>query len=491
MIVRLVLLAAALLTLMQPAHARRVALVVGQGAYLGGAEATIGLSPLVNPPNDAGKIAQLLDRHGFEVLSCDGKRPGCFDLDRAGLLAALDRLEVSAKGAEMALVFFAGHGLSTEEGNVLAPIDAKVDCATGAVRQGVTVERFMRATEPATHKLLILDACRDNPLGLVCPGLKNKKLSFTRIEAGAMQGLLLVTSTQFGQQALDGPPGSNSPFATALLGRAGGQRQRVFRTGDERGGPRHIRGGTQTGRLSADPGQSRGRRCAGRLPRGPRLHRRRPDGGARDQNRTALGRRSGGANRGATSGQPSCEAPGAGENPAATVVSGPNCRDQDGKRRRPHHDDRILRDVGGALPCSPQEHNARTEEKVIDTGNVLYIYRDFPDSDLGIQTHMIAHCIGSDDRSRFLEALYGRKLVGPTGLIHFTAAEQLGFSREKIDSCLADPKLRSDVVSLMDGMKRLNLYAFPTFFINSEMTVGQAPLEFFEAKFNEILASGK
>src|SRR5450631_2169017 len=124
----------------------------------------------------------------------------------------------------------------------------------------------------------------------------------------------------------------------------------------------------------------------------------------------------------------------------------------------------------------------------IDTGNVLYIYRDFPDSDLGIQTHMISHCIGSGDRSRFLEALYGRKLGGATGQIHFTAAEQLGFSREKIDSCLADPKLRSDVVSLMDGMKRLNLYAFPTFFINSEMTVGQAPLEFFEAKFNVILA---
>jgi Caspase domain/Thioredoxin len=217
MIVRLVLLAAALLTLMQPAHARRVALVVGQGAYLGGAEATIGLSPLVNPPNDAGRIAELLERHGFEVLSCDGKRPGCFDLDRAGLLAALDQLHVGAKGADMALVFFAGHGLSTEEGNVLAPVDAKVDCATGAVRQGVTVERFMRATEPATHKLLILDACRDNPLGLVCPGLNNKKLSFTRIEAEAMQGLLLVTSTQFGQQALDGPPGSHSPFATALL----------------------------------------------------------------------------------------------------------------------------------------------------------------------------------------------------------------------------------------------------------------------------------
>lgn len=75
----------------------------------------------------------------------------------------------------------------------------------------------MAATEPARHKLIILDACRDNPLDNICPGLKRKKLSFTRIEAGTMRGLLLVTSTQFGQSALDGLPGQHSPFAAALL----------------------------------------------------------------------------------------------------------------------------------------------------------------------------------------------------------------------------------------------------------------------------------
>src|SRR5215510_8211705 len=75
----------------------------------------------------------------------------------------------------------------------------------------------MAATEPARMKLVILDACRDNPLGYVCPNLAGKKLSFTRIEAGAMQGFLLAISTQFGQQALDGPPGVHSPFATAMF----------------------------------------------------------------------------------------------------------------------------------------------------------------------------------------------------------------------------------------------------------------------------------
>ena len=215
MVVRLVCVVMALLLTVASAEARRVALVIGQNAYPGGASATVGLSTLHNPRNDARRFAALLAKHGFEVLSCDGKQPGCSDLTRAGMLAALSKLEASAQGAEMALVFFAGHGLATEEGNMLTPIDAKVNCATGAVTQGVPVERILKATEPARHKLVILDACRDNPLGAVCPGLKNKKLSFTRIEAGAMQGLLLVTSTQFGQTALDGPTGTHSQIGRA------------------------------------------------------------------------------------------------------------------------------------------------------------------------------------------------------------------------------------------------------------------------------------
>src|SRR5262245_4844610 len=195
------------LSLMQTAaEARRVALVIGQNAYSG-------LQALDNPARDAARMAQLLDKHGFEVIACDGKTPGCFNLDRNRVLDALAKLEQRAAGADLALVFFAGHGLASDEGNILAPLEAKLNCATGAVTNGVIVERIMAAASPARHKLLILDACRDNPTGEVCPNLKGKKLSFTRIEAGAMQGFLLVTSTQFGQQAVDGPPGIHAPFA--------------------------------------------------------------------------------------------------------------------------------------------------------------------------------------------------------------------------------------------------------------------------------------
>src|SRR5262249_25067775 len=200
MLIRFFAFVLALIAMVGPVEARRIALVVGQNAYLGGASAAIGLPHLDNPVLDAHRMAEILTKHGFEVISCDGKTPGCFDLDRSHFLDALMRLEERAAGADLVLVFFAGHGLASEGGNVLTPVDARVNCETGAVTQGVLVEQIMAATEPARMKLVILDACRDNPLGDVCPNLAGKKLSFTRIEAGAMQGFLLVTSTQFGQQ---------------------------------------------------------------------------------------------------------------------------------------------------------------------------------------------------------------------------------------------------------------------------------------------------
>ena len=61
-------------------------------------------------------------------------------------IAALTELEARAKAADMALVYFAGHGLASEEGNILTPTDAGLDCATGAITQGVSVERILKAT---------------------------------------------------------------------------------------------------------------------------------------------------------------------------------------------------------------------------------------------------------------------------------------------------------------------------------------------------------
>ena len=160
------------ISLMQTtAQARRGALVIGQNAYSE-------FRALNNPELDATRMAKLLDKYGFEVIGCDGKKLGCFNLDRGQLIDALTKLEQRAAGTDLVLVFFAGHGLASDKGNILTPVDAKLNCSNGAVANRVVVERIMAATNRARHKLLILDACRDNPVGEVCPNLKGKKFSF-------------------------------------------------------------------------------------------------------------------------------------------------------------------------------------------------------------------------------------------------------------------------------------------------------------------------
>ncbi len=188
-------------------------MVIGQSNYAG-------LSRLSNPANDARKMANVLADHGFDLIACDGQASPCLDMTRSGMLRALTALELAADGAELALVFYAGHGMEGEGGNVLAPIDATVDCATQQVARGVLLEQFILASSPARSKVIILDACRDNPLAQICPpatGKEQKALSFKDIKVPDARDFLLLTSTKPGQQAQDGVPGTNSPFAKALF----------------------------------------------------------------------------------------------------------------------------------------------------------------------------------------------------------------------------------------------------------------------------------
>src|SRR5262245_52710160 len=88
----IVCIVGALLLAITPAHAEaphRVALVIGNEAYRS-------LAPLGNPKLDASQLAALLDANGFDVVRCDGQHPGCFDLDRDGLEAALEGLRKKA-----------------------------------------------------------------------------------------------------------------------------------------------------------------------------------------------------------------------------------------------------------------------------------------------------------------------------------------------------------------------------------------------------------
>ncbi len=155
------LLALFLLALAAPVYAEdRVALVIGNGAYTG-------LASLDNPGADAAELAKTLGQAGFDVISCDGKRPGCFDLTQDGLKNAIGLLKAKSAGASLAFVFYAGHGLDSGGGNMLVPVDASVDCATYQLSRGILLDEVLEALDGAKQKVIVLDACRDNPLGQI------------------------------------------------------------------------------------------------------------------------------------------------------------------------------------------------------------------------------------------------------------------------------------------------------------------------------------
>lgn len=472
------------------AEARRVALVIGQNAYAN-RDAT-GLQPLSNPHNDALAVTTLLRRHGFEIVSCGGAQATCLDVSRAEMLSALDRLHERARGAETALVYFAGHGMATEEGNILAPVDARIDCATGAVREGVTVERLMAAVEPARNKLLVLDACRDNPIGDRCPALKGKQLSFTRIEPGAMNNLLLVTSTQFGQGALDGPliPGANSPFAAAFLDALEANPNVYF----EQVMNEVARGTYEAAMATAGFDQIPGKVVGGEAP-ADCLAGRNCIGDARmaalagDNARLAKE-----ATQARTEAERQAELARKTQEQARfqrTLLSpGPVAEIKMGSEDAPVL---MVEYCAMWVPWCHVQHRTVIPElkrRYIDTGLVFYIYRDIPMSDPGIETHMLADCMSEADRSRYLMQLYERREGQQIGANdHRAAAQRAGMSEQAIAQCLANATLRADVRKLADRLPRVGVRAMPTYYINSEKVQGSWPLDVMVRKIDEQLAA--
>lgn len=209
------LVAAALALVTAPpagAEGRRVALVVGNQAYEH-------LSPLANPVLDARRMAAILSANGFSVHSCDGVQPGCFDLDREAMTDALEDFEAMARGAAVAFVFYAGHGMQTADGNVLAPVNMQLDCDSLDPRRAFLLDNVMAAAEGAAEKIVVIDACRNDPLqAQQCAARGGRPLSFDSIRLPAeAERFLLVSSTTPGQVARDGLPGAHSPFAATLF----------------------------------------------------------------------------------------------------------------------------------------------------------------------------------------------------------------------------------------------------------------------------------
>jgi len=187
---------------------RRVAFVVGNGAYQN-------VDALPNPPVDAKAMAALLRNTGFDVV--EG-----INLGRDAMTARLREFALKTPGADVAVFFYAGHGISVNGRNYMIPVDgdlkSEVDVKLGAaIDIDVTLDQTM---SDAKVKLVFLDACRDNPFAA-----KIRSASKTRsvvvgsglAEMKSGEGTLIAFATGPGQTALDGDTGGNSPFTRALL----------------------------------------------------------------------------------------------------------------------------------------------------------------------------------------------------------------------------------------------------------------------------------
>lgn len=187
------------------AEGRRVALVIGNGAYRN-------VPALLNPPNDASDIAAALKRLGFTVALATNAG---FDDMRRGLIA----LGRDAAGADMAAVYFAGHGMEINGENWLIPIDAELKRDTDAANEAINLQSVMLQVSNTTSLgLVILDACRNNPFA----ARMNRSIAtraaptsgLGRIEP--VGNVLVAYAARDGTTALDGDA-RNSPFAAALL----------------------------------------------------------------------------------------------------------------------------------------------------------------------------------------------------------------------------------------------------------------------------------
>ena len=182
----------------------RVALVIGNGTYQK-------VAALSNPPNDASDVAASLERLGFSVKKLLNAK---FDDMRRGLL----NFGRHAGGTEMAVVFFAGHGMEIGGENWLIPVDAELRNDTDAENEAISLKTVMLQVASARNLgLVILDSCRNNPFAAKMQRtIRVRAVSRGLARTEPLDNVLVAYAAKDGTTANDGT-GRNSPFTAALL----------------------------------------------------------------------------------------------------------------------------------------------------------------------------------------------------------------------------------------------------------------------------------
>src|SRR5215470_3707151 len=200
--VHVALILAAIIGCILPAAAeKRVALVVGNSAYKN-------VTALDNPTKDAALMADTLRDLGFSLT---GNR-ALTDLDKAGLDQAIQEFGRQVVGADVAMFYYAGHGVQVRGSNYLVPVGANPTREADVDFQMVDVNLVLRQMEDSGTRLnlVVLDACRNNPFG--GRGLRASDGGLAQMRAP--EGTLISFATQPGNVAQDGD--GNSPYTTAL-----------------------------------------------------------------------------------------------------------------------------------------------------------------------------------------------------------------------------------------------------------------------------------
>lgn len=198
-----------------PGSGVRVALVVGNGAYKSAPH-------LRNPPRDARAMGEQLRALGFETLLA-------IDVSKAELEQQLHEFVRKVDHADVALLFYAGHGLQVSGHNFFVPIDAHLQTEADVPYETVDVERAVAAMQSlARVGVLLLDSCRDNPLANAMAASSSGRglgRGLVRMEAEGGE-MLIVYATSPEKTAEDGS-GEHSPFTTALLRHIGSRELEV------------------------------------------------------------------------------------------------------------------------------------------------------------------------------------------------------------------------------------------------------------------------
>jgi Caspase domain len=198
---------AVLLFACHPASAeKRVALVVGNSNYKNAAV-------LPNPGNDATAIAATLKNAGFDIV--DSR----LDLTASEMRRVLREFADQARDSDVAVIYYAGHGIEIDGTNYLIPTDATLQRDTDVYDEAFSLDRILLAIEPARQlRLVIVDACRNNPFAETMKRTVSSRTvsrGLARIEPTSTN-TLVAFAAKAGLTALDGAS-RNSPYATALI----------------------------------------------------------------------------------------------------------------------------------------------------------------------------------------------------------------------------------------------------------------------------------